>query len=333
MSETEAVRSEEPPLLAVIGAAGLCGTYLLEAAQRSPFRVRAVVHGPGGRERVAALGVDETVEADLAEPDAVRQAVKNADSVFMIPPAFHPEEDVFAIRALEAAEHAGARRFVYLSVLHPHTPGLRHHLRKANAEAAVRASDLDWTILQPSMFAQIVLSTWGRAPAAGPVNVPFDVHNKFSFIDLRELAEVGVKVLSEQGHDSATYELAGPTTPTIRPGAPTCGPCGRTTTGTVCEATATFCGCCSAVNPHPSRKRPLRSPREASVSCDVPRPQHRVGAGAWRWRSRQLRNTRPVAAVANPGERLLVLPERQPTGTPRVCRSLITTRATRFSGR
>jgi uncharacterized protein YbjT (DUF2867 family) len=62
------------------------------------------------------------------------------------------------------------------------------------------------------MFAQIVLSTWGRAPAAGPVNVPFDVHNKFSFIDLRELAEVGVKVLSEHGHDSATYELAGPTT-------------------------------------------------------------------------------------------------------------------------
>jgi uncharacterized protein YbjT (DUF2867 family) len=211
VSETEAVRSEEPPLLAVIGAGGLCGRYLLEAARRSPFRVRAVVHGPAGRARVAALGADEIVEADLAEPDSVRRAVKDADSVFMIPPAFHPEEDVFAIRALEAAENAGTRRFVYLSVLHPHTPGLRHHLRKANAEAAVRGSGLDWTILQPSMFAQIVLSTWGRAPA-GQVDVPFDVDHRFSFIDLRELAEVGVKVLSEQGHDSATYELAGPTT-------------------------------------------------------------------------------------------------------------------------
>lgn len=209
MSETAAVRSEEPPLLVVIGAAGLCGSYLLEAARQAPFRIRAVVHGPAGRERVAALGADEIVEADLAEPDAVRRAVKDADSVFMIPPAFHPEEDVFAIRALESTEHAGARRFGYLSVLHPHTPGLRHHLRKANAEAAVRGSDLDWTILQPSMFAQIVLSTWGRAPA-GQVNVPFDVRNEFSFIDLRELAEVGVKVLSEQGHDCATYELAGP---------------------------------------------------------------------------------------------------------------------------
>ncbi|WP_208641628.1 SDR family oxidoreductase [Streptomyces africanus] len=209
MSESEAVRSQEPPLIAVIGAAGLCGTYVLEAALRAPFRVRAVVHGPSGRERVAALGVDDIVEADLEEPDAVRQALKNADFVFMIPPAFHPEEDVLAIRALEAAEQEGARRFVYLSVLHPHTPGLRHHLRKANAEAAVRASGLNWTILQPSMFAQIVLSTWGRAPA-GHVNVPFNVGNEFSFIDLRDLGEAGVKVLSEQGHDSATYELAGP---------------------------------------------------------------------------------------------------------------------------
>ncbi|MFG2469941.1 SDR family oxidoreductase [Streptomyces canus] len=209
MSESEAVRSQEPPLIAVIGAAGLCGTYVLEAVLRAPFRVRAVVHGPAGRDRVAALGVDDVVEADLEKPDTVHQALENADFVFMIPPAFHPEEDVLAIRALEAAEHVGARRFVYLSVLHPHTPGLRHHLRKANAEAAVRGSRLNWTILQPSMFAQIVLSTWGRAPA-GPVEVPFDVGNAFSFIDLRDLGEAGVKVLSEQGHDSATYELAGP---------------------------------------------------------------------------------------------------------------------------
>lgn len=157
---------------------------------------------------MAALGVDDIVEADLEKPDTVRQALENADFVFMIPPAFHPEEDVLAIRALEAAEHAGARRFVYLSVLHPHTPGLRHHLRKANAEAAVRASRLNWTVLQPSMFAQIVLSTWGgpRPPRRGAVRCGQRVlvHRP------ARPREAGVKVLSEPGHDSATYELAGP---------------------------------------------------------------------------------------------------------------------------
>jgi uncharacterized protein YbjT (DUF2867 family) len=209
VSEPQDEHGEEPPLLAVIGAAGLCGRYLLEATQRAPLRVRAVVHGLEGGERAAALGADDIAVADLAEPESVRRALKDADAVFMIPPAFHPDEDLFASTALQAAEQAGAHRFVYLSVLHPHTPGLRHHMRKANAEAAVRSSQLDWTILQPSMFAQTVLSTWGRAPA-GQVPVPFDVHHEFSMIDLRELAEVAVKVLIEPGHDSATYELAGP---------------------------------------------------------------------------------------------------------------------------
>ena len=197
------------PLLVVFGAGGLSGGYLLAAAQRAPFRVRAVVHSLSARERVEAAGADEGVVADLAKPDAVRQALEGANSVFMIPPAFHPDEDAFASRTVELAQHAGARRFVYLSVLHPHTPELRHHMRKANAEAAVRSSKLDWTILEPSMFAQIVLSTWGMA-SAGPVDVPFDVQRSFSMIDLRELAEVAVKVLAEPGHDCATYELAGP---------------------------------------------------------------------------------------------------------------------------
>ncbi|WP_225095544.1 hypothetical protein [Streptomyces sp. CoH27] len=39
-----------------------------------------MVHGPTGRRRVAGLGVPEVFEADLADPDAVRQALENADS-------------------------------------------------------------------------------------------------------------------------------------------------------------------------------------------------------------------------------------------------------------
>ncbi|WBO63193.1 SDR family NAD(P)-dependent oxidoreductase [Streptomyces camelliae] len=86
----------------MVGAAGSCGTHLPRAARRAPFRARAVVHGPTGRRRVAGLGVHEVSEADLADPDAVRQALENADFVYMIPPAFHPEEDLFTLLTLHA---------------------------------------------------------------------------------------------------------------------------------------------------------------------------------------------------------------------------------------
>lgn len=212
MSNPGAEQYVELPTLAVVGAAGMVGTHFIRAAADAPLRIRALVHSPTGRDTVGKLGVEDTIEGDLSDDGVAAAAVAGADAVFMIPPAFHPQEDEFAIKVVQEAERAGVRKFVYLSVLHPHTPGLHHHMRKANAEAAVRSAHLDWTILQPSMFAQIVLSTWGMAP--GPqVPVPFDVDNEFSFIDLNELAEVAVKVCTQPGHGSATYELAGPTIP------------------------------------------------------------------------------------------------------------------------
>ncbi|MEW2805923.1 hypothetical protein AB0929_02150 [Streptomyces massasporeus] len=58
MSEPEAVDSETLPLIAVVGAAGICGTHLLLAARRVPCSVRAVVHGPTGRGRDRRADVD-----------------------------------------------------------------------------------------------------------------------------------------------------------------------------------------------------------------------------------------------------------------------------------
>lgn len=203
--------SARAPSLVVLGAGGLFGGYLLDALRAGGFRVRAAVHRPTSVDRANAQGADEVVVADLGDPGDARRALEGAELVFMIPPAFHPDEDDLVTRALDAAGRAGVRRFVYLSVLHPHTPGLLHHMRKAAAEVAVRDSGLDWSILQPSMFAEIVLSTWGRA-APGVVSVPFDVRQTFSLIHLPDLAEVSLHVLAQPGHSSATYELAGPST-------------------------------------------------------------------------------------------------------------------------
>ncbi|MFI1032804.1 hypothetical protein [Streptomyces sp. NPDC020951] len=46
--------------------------------------------------------------------------------------------------------------------MHPHTPVLRNHLRKANAESVVRDCGLRWTILQPSTFSRVALLMHGH---------------------------------------------------------------------------------------------------------------------------------------------------------------------------
>jgi len=197
------------PLIAVIGPGGLSGGYLLGALKTANVRTRAVAHSDAGALRATTSGAHETVKAELADPQSVRAAIDGVDAIYMIPPSLHPQEDDFAITVLRAAEDAGVKRFVYTSVLHPHTPALRHHMRKARAEAAIRDSSLSWTMLQPSMYAQMVFLMFGGAPA-GQVRVPFDTSLTFSVIDLRELSAVAVKVLTEAGHEFASYELCGP---------------------------------------------------------------------------------------------------------------------------
>ncbi|WP_063047027.1 SDR family oxidoreductase [Nocardia pseudovaccinii] len=196
--------------IVVAGASGSSGRPLLAELLRQGVAVSAITHSADGAERLSALGASSVRHADFGDESALRGAFEGARAVYVIPPVLHPLEDEFVINAVRAATGAGVERFVYHSVLHPYTPALRNHLRKARAEAAVRDSSLRWTILQPSMYAQVVLAMLN---GGGPeVSVPFDLEAPVSVLDLAELAEVGAKVLTEDGHEYASYELAGPLT-------------------------------------------------------------------------------------------------------------------------
>ena len=70
----------------------------------------------------------------------------------------------------------------------PYLPEMAHHLGKAEAEHRVRRSGLDWTILQPGVYLQ-------NFDLTAPVEVPYDVHARFGFLDLADLGQVAATVL------------------------------------------------------------------------------------------------------------------------------------------
>jgi NAD(P)H dehydrogenase (quinone) len=111
--------------------------------------------------------------------------------------------------SVDAAIAARVDRFVLHSVMHPATPGVRHHQRKASSEAIVRRSPLRWTILQPAMYAQTIMLYWRRSPA-GTVIVPYSLDTPFTPVALSDVAEATAVVLTQTGHEFATYELGGP---------------------------------------------------------------------------------------------------------------------------
>jgi uncharacterized protein YbjT (DUF2867 family) len=160
-------------------------------------------HGKTGRAVAHALarrGVEPVLLGRAAWPD-LAGAMTGCDSAYVVAPNFHPDEPAYVAQALAACRTAGVGRVGYHSVASPYVPAMAHHVGKAESEDLVRRSGLAWTILQPGVYLQ-------NFDLTGPVEVPYDAHATFGFLDLADLGEAAATVLVEDGHVGATYELA-----------------------------------------------------------------------------------------------------------------------------
>jgi uncharacterized protein YbjT (DUF2867 family) len=71
------------------------------------------------------------------------------------------------------------------------------------------ACGLPFTILQPTAYMQNILASWRAIVDEGVYRVPYPPATRLSLVDLADVAEVAAKVLVEDGHEGAIYELVG----------------------------------------------------------------------------------------------------------------------------
>ena len=174
-----------PPLIALLGGTGKTGR---------------AVHAALSRRGVEARALGRSAAADLPA------ALAGANAAYLIAPNLHPDEPGYVTEALAAMRAVDVERVVYHSVASPYVPAMPHHLGKAVAEDLVRRSGLSWTILQPCAYLQNLLP----ALRSGVLTVPYSLETCFGLVDLGDVAEAAAVVLTERGHDGATYELGGP---------------------------------------------------------------------------------------------------------------------------
>ena len=191
--------------VAVLGAGGATGRALISSLAARGGRPRAVVRRPDYADRVP-LATSVRV-ADLAVQAEIAAAIEGARAVHLIPPVYNENEERFAANVIAACMDAGVDRITYHSVLHAPTPAMPHHARKARVELLIRDSDLSWTIIQPAMYMQTALAYFSLERRA--LTPAFSIDQSFNMIDLPDLADAVAAVLTDPGHDCATYELAG----------------------------------------------------------------------------------------------------------------------------
>lgn len=160
----------------------------------------------GARTRRQQAGPIDLRCGDLENPADRALAVEDVDAVIHYGPAFHPREAAMGTGMIDAAAAAGVKRFVYVSALHAQAGGVPGNAAKLEVEGYLAGSDLDWTILRPQSFMQNI--DVAAVLEAGILELPFPLGQRQGHVDLADLAEVVAKIVTEDGHALATYDIA-----------------------------------------------------------------------------------------------------------------------------
>lgn len=194
-------------MICVTGAGGTVGREVLKQLKGSREPVRAAYHSKAKVDAAKAKGVDAVI-IDYADPQSLRDAFKGCFELFLLGPSV-PNQTELEINAVNAAKAAGVKHIVKLSVMdcdkEDYEFGKIHHA----VEKAIEASGLEWTFIRPNSFMQNAVTYMGDTIRADSAFYTAAEDAKISQVDVRDIAEIAVKALTESGHDGKVYTLNG----------------------------------------------------------------------------------------------------------------------------
>ncbi|UUU37410.1 NAD(P)H-binding protein [Streptomyces sp. CA-210063] len=191
----------------MLGATGKTGSRVAAGLRQRGKRVRARSRSTSPRfdwqdEATWASAVDGVTGAYVVVPATL--SLDASESERGKPVGVAPEP---LARFSQLAVRRGVRHLVLLSG-RTALSGSRYMM---DLEQAVQDSGADWTILRPGSFAQNFSTEPFRHAIIAGAHQEFDIGGRAQdFIDIADIADVAVEVLTAPGHEWSVYELSGP---------------------------------------------------------------------------------------------------------------------------
>ncbi len=187
----------------ITGATGNVGAALAEQLLAQGGSVRLGMRNP--RPEATRPGA-EAVRLDFADPTSFAPALTGVQRLFLMRPPAIADTKRYLNPLVDAARTAGVQQIVFLSLLGAERNSVVPHYA---VERYLEQSGLGWTFVRPSFFMQN-LSTTHRDEIRRQSEIIVPAGNgRTSFIDVRDIAAVAARTLTEEGHIGQAYALTG----------------------------------------------------------------------------------------------------------------------------
>ncbi|PAV31629.1 sugar epimerase [Virgibacillus profundi] len=197
----------------LIGANGQIGKHVVDLLQNSTeHTLRAMVRKEDQAETLKKSGVEAVVANLEGSVDEIAEAASGCDAVIFTAGSggsTGADKTLLvdldgAIKSIEAAEKAGANRFVIVSAFQAHNryswadnPIKPYMVAKHYADKALEASDLTYTIIRPG----------GLLNEAGTGKISAAENIKSGSIPREDVAKVVVESLNEEKTHNRSFDL------------------------------------------------------------------------------------------------------------------------------
>lgn len=191
----------------VIGGTGTVGSPVVRGLLGRGVRVRVLIRSA---EKAKSLPEGaHSVRGNLTEASTLAGAMKGIVRVFLLTPLSQTETEE-GLAAVRAAQAAGVRHLVYLSVHHvDHAPHVPHFKSKIAIQKALKDSGMAFTLIMANNFYQNDYGFKQAIMQSGIYPQPIG-HIGLHRVDVRDIAEAVVNVLTQPGHEGKRYPLVGP---------------------------------------------------------------------------------------------------------------------------
>ncbi len=206
--QTQKKTNKDTNMILLTGATGKTGNELARQLHSADIPFSAIARS---REKAAEL-LDmeaDVVFGDLEDRDFLSASMAGIEKAVLIMPNVENQLNVEK-QFIDVAKEAGVQHIVYQSSLES-IPGSTNPITSIHVatEEYLRASGLSWTMIRPGFFMQTFAASAPRIKESGNIVLPLG-NATLCATDLRDVAAIMVKVLTEPGHENQSYDITGP---------------------------------------------------------------------------------------------------------------------------